>query len=598
MAFQGNAFQGNAFQDGNTALANPLALRAPTYYRRDVANALAGVFATLLGSSIAILSGTTPATPAPPALYDWPNPPGLQRGRPDFIAGVNLNLVGQDRFFGAPGQGPVYDYPNPRGYAYPTELRTHLDPLKILLLVPSRQLDWPNPLGPRRNPDFIGPVNLSLVGQDQFFGAPGQGPVYDYPNPRGYQFPIDLRTQLQSTAPYLQTTAPFYQTQWPNPPLAAQPATSLRTHLDPLKLTLLVPFAQTDWPLPPRAAPYPISLRTHIERNISLLNGQDTIYGANGQVPTYDWQNPRGPLRGNQYFVDRNLAALNGKDTIYGANGEVPAYDWQNPRGYQYAITLRTWTEHNTPLLYGQDTFFGEMGQGPANLDWPVPKGPVFPIDLRTFYQGFYIAPQTPPQLPPFAYDYPNPRAYQFSNEFRTWTQGITALTQVHTPSPTNYDFPNPRGPQAAIDLRTQTNSTAPYIPVDKPFVQADWPNPRAAQFSNEFRTFTQTFFLGNNNALPPTNYDWPNPRGPMFARDMLSLWDFRKLGYQDTFFGGPGQPPANLDWPNPRGYPFPMDLRTIAHSWPEIFPPPTPAASTSATFPFIHNVGSLMQRS
>jgi hypothetical protein len=52
------------------------------------------------------------------------------------------------------------------------------------------QQDWPNPLTPRYAIDlrtWTGSINLILLHQDQFFGAAGQGPVYDWPNPQRQQ---------------------------------------------------------------------------------------------------------------------------------------------------------------------------------------------------------------------------------------------------------------------------------------------------------------------------------------------------------------------------------------------------------------------------
>ena len=74
-------------------------------------------------------------------------------------------LKSQDAFFGAPGMGPDYDYPNPRGRVPAISLRT-----------------------------WVWSYNLNLIGADQFFGPAGVGPVYDYPNPRQRLGAIGLRT--------------------------------------------------------------------------------------------------------------------------------------------------------------------------------------------------------------------------------------------------------------------------------------------------------------------------------------------------------------------------------------------------------------------
>ena len=132
--------------------------------------------------------------------YERPNPlrPRYPIVLRTFTNSVELQLIGKDLFFGAPGQVVTYQPPpNPRGKPYPTDLRT-----------------------------FVNPLELPLFGQDQFFGAAGQPPAYDPPqNPGGHAYPSDLRT-----------------------------------FLDALKLN---------------------------------LQGQDQFFGAPGQPPTYDWPVPR-----------------------------------------------------------------------------------------------------------------------------------------------------------------------------------------------------------------------------------------------------------------------------------------------------------------
>src|SRR5260221_9156000 len=67
------------------------------------------------------------------------------------------------------------------------------------------QFDWPVPRGypfPMSLRSWMESVRLQLLGKDQFFGVPGVGPTYDWPNPRGYPFPIELRTWLQQLYRY------------------------------------------------------------------------------------------------------------------------------------------------------------------------------------------------------------------------------------------------------------------------------------------------------------------------------------------------------------------------------------------------------------
>lgn len=162
---------------------------------------------------IAAIPDGTVIPHAPFYLTDYPNPRGPQRAVDllTWVNSVNLNLLGQDKFFGA--GPPTYDYPNPRG------------PLRSIDL-----LTW------------AFPSNLSLMGQDKFFGV--GGPNYDYPNPRGYQYPSDLRTWTWSRAAYYAPPAFFGLAGHPN-------------------------FDQPN----PRGPLYPISLRTWaFSSNLNLGN--------------------------------------------------------------------------------------------------------------------------------------------------------------------------------------------------------------------------------------------------------------------------------------------------------------------------------------
>ena len=94
--------------------------------------------------------------------------------------------------------GPVYDYPNP------TRLRGRLPAIEAQGGVfnnpalfnfgapnPFFQTNWPNPVlavprdvALRAESDVWQDGLLGILqGQDDFFGGPGRGPVYDYPNP-------------------------------------------------------------------------------------------------------------------------------------------------------------------------------------------------------------------------------------------------------------------------------------------------------------------------------------------------------------------------------------------------------------------------------
>jgi hypothetical protein len=99
--------------------------------------------------------------------------------------------------------------------------------------------------------------NLTLLaGQDTFFAGPGMGPEYDYPNPRGKQFPVELRTFIQ-----------------------------------PMTILLLRPFQTPEQPNP-RGRQFPSELRTFVAPvNLNLV-GQDQFFTTAGRGPQYDYPNP------------------------------------------------------------------------------------------------------------------------------------------------------------------------------------------------------------------------------------------------------------------------------------------------------------------
>lgn len=93
----------------------------------------------------------TVATTTPPINYDWPYPGGhiLQTRYSSFLRSWTLNLVdstlaGQDRIYGAPGEGvPNYDWPLPgRPFQFNRGFSLQFQPQ---FLRPFAQYDWPNP---------------------------------------------------------------------------------------------------------------------------------------------------------------------------------------------------------------------------------------------------------------------------------------------------------------------------------------------------------------------------------------------------------------------------------------------------------------------
>lgn len=232
-----------------------------------------------------------PAAPStlPDGTSFWlPNPPrGLRLSvasvAQDALEHGGYILVGQDQIHGGPGLVPDYDWPNPnRG----------------------------RPPGAVTNRDLSETLALStLLGQDVLYGAPGEVPVYENPLwPRGRTAgPIanrDWSANLQQTTLFVAPGVPLLPLDWPNP-LRREPSRETRT-----------------W------------LQTYLPE----LLGHDAVYGADGQVPAYDWTGvPKGrapgPLANRAHLVNLVLTTLVGQDRIYRGPGQVPPYEWVVPRG-------------------------------------------------------------------------------------------------------------------------------------------------------------------------------------------------------------------------------------------------------------------------
>jgi len=176
----------------------------------------------LIGLGILDVGIASPATggavPAVTPIYppgEQPNPRGYVPAIElrTWLQAVKLNLIGQDRIFGAPGQTQTYDWPNPRGYVPAIELKT-----------------------------WLLSVNLNLLSQDNFFGA--GGPNYQWPNPIPPRREIGLYTFF-NTGPGLLHTSPTYglggypNFNQPNPILPRR-AVDLLTSLSPLPINPVI----------------------------------------------------------------------------------------------------------------------------------------------------------------------------------------------------------------------------------------------------------------------------------------------------------------------------------------------------------------------
>lgn len=356
--------------------------------------------------------------PSVPSLTDWPLPMVAKYPLDlrTFINPVEIQLIGLDKLYGAPGQVLTYDWPLPVPERYDVSLRTYVQGLSELLLtslnpVPFNTYDWPNPQ--RVNPypnslrtwisyyvvDTSAPFAISdwplpswkaysidlrtaisssqtvLSGGDKIYGANGQVPSYDWPLPSRKFYPLDLASYLQSANEGLLTAMnpiPLSVFDWPNPVWRSYPIT-LRTHLAWAKLQETTPFAMTDYPNP-LGKFYPGDLRSALPYNFGLLTSIPAL------EPFYltDWPLPVQKVYAPDLrtFLNPIELQLIGQDTFFGPAGMGPTYDYPNPRPKAYANDLRTFT---------QSQQIGLTGLTPFSLtEWPNPTWKAYPTSLRT----------------------------------------------------------------------------------------------------------------------------------------------------------------------------------------------------------------------
>lgn len=381
-----------------------------------------------------------------------------------------LPLAGLDRFPTGIGRGPTYDWPNPTLRRIPNvSLLTHAQGL----------------------------VLNTLAGLDRFPTGIGRGPVYDYPNPRG-----------------------------------PTPGISLRTHLDPLKLTLAgldrfptgIGRGPTyDYPNPSPAKMFnvwgvaAIATQTNYEDRLLNLLGvsQDTFFGLAGN-PTFDWPVPRGATHAIvlRTHIDPYKISLDSADRFFGLAGH-PNFDWPVPRGATHGILLRTHLDPLKLTLRSKDVFFGLAGN--PTFDWPVPKAPR-----------------------PLPYLQPPP------NELPTLFTVLAAPFHL-------LDWPNPaaardRGIAARAWNEGWQNPIVNVLPM--PLSQYDWPAPRAAAYPQDLRVFYPTPFAWQRDFGTITDTDaLQKPVNVVMAgdvpiKDRWREFDIRPLNIKTTRIASatPGQ--------------------------------------------------------
>jgi hypothetical protein len=471
----------------------------------------------------------------------------------------NRNLIGQDVF--PPGE-ELFDLPPPRDY--PLQLRTWLmqGPPSIEAGAPVVQKDWPLPRGYTQPTDIrtiTQAFNFNLIGQDRL----PTGEIVTDLAPRGPLHHVQLRNWLWNYNLNLigKDELPAGELFTERPPLAPS---LLQTWISTVNLALTVaparPFSQEDWPLTPAAIREP-NLRIWISQTKLLL-----------AVPFVqnDWPIPtRQPPAARTWTWQYNLNLI-GQDKLP-SGAEVTAlppqpvlsaialrtwvqsvnlalvtiaaakpfnqYDWPVPRGY--LRTTPSWAAFYNLNLIGKD----RLPVGGKAFELPIPRD--YPLSLRTLVN----APKPTPAVVPVgkaAAELPSQPVYPQS--LRRWQGRLPPQSLVVLPVGSAIDLPLAAAAYP-LALRQWFGRIPPAVVV-KPFLQTDWPNPRARDHHAQLRSWTWNYNrnLIGQDRLPVGKdvYDLP-PQPPISAVQLRTWINTAALALITT---PAAKPFAQYDWP------------------------------------------------
>lgn len=151
--------------------------------------------------------------------------------------------------------------------------------------------------------------------------------------------------------------------------------------------------------------------------------------------------------------------------------------EWPVPKGRLFPLELRTLADYALPIEPPIRALF-------PLYDWPNPRGPLYPVFLRTWIDTFKLPLQG--ELPPRQLDWPNPRGPLYPSILRVYFASSLPNEPPEPPPPTPpasfVPPPNPVGRAFPVALRTWTISTLRFIGQDRPGRQTNWPNPVRAK--------------------------------------------------------------------------------------------------------------------
>lgn len=509
----------------------------------------------------------------PGSAYDRQSRQAIGAQNQGQVHGLLPELLGQDAIYGAAGQAPDYDWPNP-SFAILTRksavARTAMD-----------------------RGQYAGAPILLLLGQDVLYGEPGQSPDYDYPNPslgprrtRDYTFTQSLELpvfqQLPAGASTLNTDLP------PRAPLRARDYTFTASF--PLELIgqdAVNPGEQV-LESPVRTVRRALSLS---EPGVNTTLALDAA-SVTPRVAILTELPPRGGARASDYTFTASLSL------------ELLGQDAFNP-GSQLT--------GNPPVGRSRATSLADVGSN--QILGLTPAAPVFPVSFGPNFPN----PPLPKARPASLYDpganlialqttvvaalpagtqsfEQNPRGsarardYTIAEPFPLELRGQDIFYGAPGEVPA-YDWPNPRGPARSREytwLQSLPLHIYQQLPVGDSTAATELP-PAGAKRSRDY-TWLQSLPLYVYQQLPPgdsTGLTEGSPRGPSRARDytFLASLSLELLG-QDVMYGQPGEVPV-YDWPVPKGYRRPLtNIAPSPNNMVALFTTP-PIASRDLSYTF-----------
>jgi hypothetical protein len=435
--------------------------------------------------------------------------------------------------------GSLYLRFSPAGVQEPSanqwapDLSSH-DPNPPLALedMPVAQLDWPNPRGREFPLALRTHLQPTITTHDVVVERPPLG----VPIPRASSAVAVAAQLMPQTVPPAPPPAPFAPLAWPNPEGRRFPAELRSWAQAPQQApAAAVPVSPFDWPLP-RGASFPVALRTF------TAGPQPTPAATAAPFATTDW-----PLPARRAAPVASLT-VNLLETTLAPDGTVTyprAAVISNARRADGSVALGAQAQQRAPQI----TAAAALDLASLPKDWPNPRGAIPARELRTWSQNLLESTLAPAQAVPFSQsDWPLPHADRVVRQDAR-TNLLESTLAPAQPAPfAQDDWPNPTLARRLPDL----TPSGGVINAGAPLSRQEYELPGRALHPIGLRTWSVNLLQGTLSIAaqdPLRPLDWPLPQRPGRANVLLT-WTANPL--ENVL--DPGAPLRPLEWTNPRG--------------------------------------------